>query len=94
MALAREAAAYGGRYISHVRSEDRRFWEAIEELLRIGREAAIPVQISHVKLALRRNLGQAKRLIEVLDRAREAGVEVTADIYPYTYWESGLTVLD
>ncbi len=93
VALAREAAASGGRYISHIRSEDRRFWEAIEEILRIGREAAIPVQISHIKLALRRNLGKAERLIEILDAARDAGVDVTADVYPYTYWESTLTVL-
>ena len=93
LALAREAASYGGRYISHVRSEDRRFWEAIQEILRIGREAAIPVQISHIKLAMRRNLGQAGRLIRILDEAREAGVDVTADIYPYTYWESTLRVL-
>jgi N-acyl-D-amino-acid deacylase len=93
VALAREAAAHGGRYISHVRSEDRRFWEAIAEIIRIGREAAIPVQISHVKLALRRNLGQTERLIRLLDEAREAGVDVTADVYPYTYWESTLRVL-
>ena len=46
LALAREAALHGGRYISHIRSEDRRFWEAIEEILSIGREAGIPVQIS------------------------------------------------
>jgi N-acyl-D-amino-acid deacylase len=93
VALAREAAALGGRYASHIRSEDRRFWEAIEEILRIGREAAIPVQISHLKLALRRNLGRAERLLGILDAARAAGVEVTADVYPYTYWESTLSVL-
>ncbi len=93
LALAREAAGAGGRYISHIRSEDRRFWDAIEEILRIGREAAIPVQISHIKLALRRNLGKAENLIRILDEAREAGVDVTADIYPYTYWESTLSVL-
>src|SRR5262249_45145005 len=93
IALAREAASFGGRYISHVGSEDRRFWEAIEEIVRIGREAAIPVQISHVKLAMRANFGQAERLVEILDAAREAGVDVTADLYPYAYWESTLTVL-
>jgi N-acyl-D-amino-acid deacylase len=93
LALARKAASYGGRYSSHIRSEDRRFWEALAEILRIGREAAIPVQISHIKLALGRNLGKAQSLIEILDAAREQGVDVTADIYPYTYWESTLTVL-
>jgi N-acyl-D-amino-acid deacylase len=93
VALAREAASNGGRYISHIRSEDRRFWEAIDEIISIGRDAGIPVQISHIKLALRRELGRAKDLIEILDAARHAGVEITADIYPYTYWESTLSVL-
>jgi N-acyl-D-amino-acid deacylase len=93
LALAREAAAHGGRYASHLRSEDRGFWEAVDEVLNIGREAQIPVQISHIKLALRRNHRQAQRLIGILDAARDAGIDVTADIYPYTYWESTLTVL-
>ncbi len=93
VALARVAAASGGRYISHIRSEDRRFWEAVEEILTIGREAGLPVQISHVKLALRSLHGQAGKLITILDEARAAGIDVTADIYPYTYWQSTLTVM-
>jgi N-acyl-D-amino-acid deacylase len=93
VALAREAASWGGRYISHLRSEDRRFWEAIDEILAIGRDAHIPVQISHTKLAMRSLWGQADRLLEKLDAARAEGVEVWADIYPYTYWQSTLTVL-
>jgi N-acyl-D-amino-acid deacylase len=91
--LARAAAAAGGRYISHIRSEDRQFWEAIDEILAIGRDARIPVQISHIKLAMRSLWGGADSLIRVLDRARAAGIDVTADIYPYTYWQSTLTVL-
>lgn len=91
--LAREAASWGGRYISHVRSEDRRFWEAIDEILAIGRDAHIPVQISHTKLAMRSLWGQTDRLLERLDRAGNEGTEVWADIYPYTYWQSTLTVL-
>ncbi len=93
VALARVAAASNGRYISHIRSEDRRFWEAIEEILTIGREAGLPVQISHVKLALRSLHGQAEKLIATLDEARASGIDVTADIYPYTYWQSTLTVM-
>jgi len=93
LALANEAALLGGRYISHVRSEDRWFWEAIDEIIEIGRKTEMPVQISHVKLALRRELGKADRLIEILDEARASGVDITADIYPYPYWESTLTVL-
>ncbi|MCZ6697214.1 MAG: D-aminoacylase [Acidobacteria bacterium] len=93
IALAREAASFGGRYISHVRSEDRWFWKAIDEIINIGRETGMPVQISHIKIALRSNLGKTARLFEMLDKARSDGVEISADIYPYTYWESTLTVL-
>jgi N-acyl-D-amino-acid deacylase len=93
LALAREAASWGGRYISHVRSEDRYFWEAIDEIIRIGREAGLPVQVSHIKLAMQSSWRQTDRLLGMLDEARASGVDVTADIYPYTYWESTLTVL-
>ena len=93
VALARVAAARGGRYMSHIRSEDRRFWEAVDEIVAIGRDAGVPVQISHLKLAMRSLHGQADRLIATLDRARAQGIDVTADIYPYTAWESALTIL-
>ncbi len=91
--LARVAASLGGSYISHLRSEDRWFWQAVDEILTIGREAGLPVQITHIKLALRSLHGQTDRLLGLLDEARIAGLEVTADIYPYTYWQSTLTVL-
>ena len=52
--LARVAAFHGGRYVSHIRSEDQFFWEAIDEIINIGREARIPVQVSHIKLAMTR----------------------------------------
>jgi N-acyl-D-amino-acid deacylase len=91
--LARAVAPFGGRYISHIRSEDRTFWQAIDEIVAIGREARIPVQISHLKLAMRSLWGRADSLLGVLDRARASGVDVTADVYPYTYWQSTLTVL-
>jgi len=91
--LARVAAASGGRYISHVRSEDRAFWDAIDEIITVGREAKLPVQVSHVKLAMHSLWGQADRLLRTLDQARAAGVDITADIYPYLYWQSTLTVL-
>ena len=91
--LARETAAAGGRYISHIRSEDFAFWKAIDEIIRIGREAKLPVQISHAKLAMRDLWGHADSLVATLDRARAEGVNITADIYPYLYWQSGLTVL-
>jgi N-acyl-D-amino-acid deacylase len=93
IALAREAASFGGRYISHLRSEDRYFWDAVDEILAIGREARLPVQISHTKLAMQNLWGQTDRLLGLLEAARAEGIEVNADIYPYTYWQSTLTVL-
>jgi len=93
VALARVAAARGGRYISHIRSEDRRFWEAVEEIVAIGREARLPVQISHTKLAMRSLWGQSDRLLARLDAARAEGIDITGDLYPYLYWQSSLTVL-
>ncbi len=91
--LATVAAQFGGRYISHMRSEDRALWAAVDELLEVGRSAGLPVQISHAKLAMRDLWGQADSLISVLDRARRSGTDVTLDIYPYPYWQSSLTVL-
>lgn len=86
--LASEAARHGGRYISHIRSEDEYFWEAIDEIVRIGAEAQLPVQVSHIKLAMSRWWGQADRLTEKLDQARASGVDITADIYPYQAWNT------
>ena len=93
VALARETAAVGGRYISHMRSEDRHLLEAIEEIIQIGREADIPVQISHMKLAMKSLWGRSHEVLARLDRAREEGVDVTADVYPYEFWQSTMTVL-
>jgi len=93
VALAKISASFGGRYISHIRSEDYAFWQAIDEILTIGRDAKLPVQISHAKLAMRSLWGRADSLIALLDAARAGGVDITADIYPYLYWHSTLTVL-
>ncbi len=91
--LAQVAAAAGGRYISHIRSEDRQFWPALDELITIGRAATMPVQVSHMKLAMRGLWGQGDKLIARLDGARQDGIGVTADVYPWTMWQSTLTVL-
>jgi N-acyl-D-amino-acid deacylase len=91
--LARTAAASKGRYISHIRSEDRFFWDAIDEIITIGRVTKMPVQVSHVKLAMTNLWGKADSLIGLFDAARAGGVDITADIYPYTYWHSTLKVL-
>lgn len=90
--LAREAGRHGGRYMSHMRSEDRSLEAAIEEIIRIGTEAEIPVQISHFKLAIRRLWGHAGRILERLDKARAVGVQITADVYPYEYWQTILAI--
>ena len=91
--LAHVAAAAGGRYISHLRSEDRWFWEAVEEIIRIGAETGMPVQLTHAKLALQSLWGETPRLLGRLDEARAAGVDITLDVYPYPYWQSTLTVM-
>ena len=91
--LASAVAPFGGRYISHIRSEDRDFWKALEEAINVGRQAKIPVQISHVKLAMRNLWGQHAKLLATLNAARKEGIQLTADVYPYTYWQSGMSVL-
>jgi len=93
IALARVAAAHGGRYISHVRSEDRWFEQAMDEIITIGQTAGIPVQISHIKLAMTRLWGRAPEILGKLDAARAAGVDISADVYPYEYWQSNMMVL-
>ena len=92
LALAKVAGDAGGRYISHIRSEDRWFWDAIDEVIAIGRTNRMPVQISHIKLGMLDLWGQTTKVIAVLDKARAAAVQLTADIYPYTYWQSNLGV--
>ena len=93
LALAKVAGSAGGRYISHIRSEDRDFWSALDEVITIGRVHHMPVQVSHIKLGMRDLWGRADSVVRVLNRARAAGVQITADIYPYLYWQSNLGVL-
>lgn len=93
LALAKVAGDMGGRYISHIRSEDRWFWAALDEVITIGRVNHMPVQVSHIKLGMLDLWGHADSVVHVLNRARASGVQVTADIYPYTFWQSNLGVL-
>ncbi len=92
LALAKVAGDAGGRYISHIRSEDRDFWSALTEIITIGRVNRMPVQVSHIKLGMLDLWGQADSVVRVLNRARTDGVQITADIYPYLYWQSNLGV--
>jgi len=91
--LSKLLPSYQGRYISHLRSEDRYFWTALQEIIQIGRETKVPVQVSHIKLAMRSLWNKADSTIALLNQARTEGVDITADIYPYTYWSSTIRVL-
>jgi len=77
--LAKMAAKYNGVYASHIRSEGDSVVQAIEEALHIGREAKIPVQVSHFKLSGQQNWGRSKETLPMIVKAREEGLEVTID---------------
>jgi N-acyl-D-aspartate/D-glutamate deacylase len=83
IALARVAARHGGFYASHIRDEGTGVLAAIEEALTIGREAGLPVHISHLKASGQRAWGKAADEVALIERARSAGQVVTADQYPY-----------
>jgi N-acyl-D-amino-acid deacylase len=93
LALAEVSAGHGGRYISHIRSEDQQLWAALDEIVDIGRRTGQPVQVSHMKLAMTDWWGQAAHFTGKLDAARKEGIRVTGDVYPYEYWQSSLTVM-
>jgi N-acyl-D-amino-acid deacylase len=90
--LARVAARRGGFYASHIRNEERRLLEAVDEAIRIGREAGIRVEVSHVKASGRGNWQKQRASLALLESARRDGVEVLGDAYPYTAYSTGLTV--
>ncbi len=83
IALAKVAAKKGGIYASHIRGEGDSEMEALDEAFRIGREAGIPVEIFHLKVAGRQNWGKMPQVIAAIEQARASGVDVTADQYPY-----------
>jgi N-acyl-D-amino-acid deacylase len=86
IALATEAGKAGGIYSTHMRNESDSVLEAIDEALRIGREAHIPVEIWHIKVAGKANWGRMPEVVAKLNAARAAGADVTADTYAYTAW--------
>ncbi len=93
ISMAKTAAAEGGRYISHMRSEDINIEREIDEIIQIGREANIPVQISHFKIAMVSKWGESNSLLAKLEAARTEGINITADCYPYTMWSATPRVL-
>ena len=90
--LAKSAAAYGGVYASHIRNEESKVVEAINEAINIGIEASIPVQISHFKVSHRANWGRSKETLALIENARKNGYDVTIDQYPYTASSTNLGV--
>jgi N-acyl-D-amino-acid deacylase len=90
--VSKVAAKYGGFYTSHIRDEGDRGdpISAIEEIIRIGREANIPVNISHFKVLSKRFWNLAPKLVKMVEEARTEGVQVTADQYPYNASGTGL----
>jgi len=87
--LAKVAARYRGTYITHMRSEGDRLLEAVDETIRVAREARIPVEIYHLKAAGEANWPKLARAIETIEAARREGLKITADMYTYTAGASG-----
>jgi N-acyl-D-amino-acid deacylase len=86
IALASEAANFGGIYATHMRDEGNTVLDAVDEAVRIGHEAHIPVEIWHLKVAGKANWGRMPQVIAKIDAARAAGADITADTYAYTAW--------
>ena len=82
--LARTVSKYGGIVTSHLRSYAAHLEESVQELIQVGKEAAVPVQISHITAAQEPNWGKLGRIVEMIDEARNDGVDITMDRYPYT----------
>ncbi len=91
--LAKTAARFGGIYTSHMRSEGDYLLEAIEETLAVGRNAGLPVQISHLKTQGKQNWHKLPAAFDLIEKARDEGMAVFADRYPYTASSTGLDVV-
>src|SRR6476646_6988352 len=88
--LCKIAAKYQGKYISHIRSEGNKLFEALDELLRIAREANIPAELYHIKAAGKKNWPKADELLARIEPAQKEGLNVRADMYTYTAAGTGL----
>lgn len=86
IALAREAARFGGIYATHMRSEGDAIDESLDEVFRIAREAEIPAEIWHLKAAGKQNWGRMPEIVERIERARASGLDIEADTYAYPAW--------
>ena len=90
IALAKAAGEFQGKYISHIRSEGNRLVEAVDELIRISREANVPAEIYHLKAAGQRNWPKMDRVLQMIEDARASGLKITADMYMYPAGATGL----
>lgn len=93
VALAKVVAANGGVYASHIRNEEDKVAEAVTEAIEIGRQAKLPVEISHFKVNGQNNWGRSDETLNLVINARKEGVEVTIDQYPYTASSTNLGIL-
>ncbi len=88
--LSKVAAKYGGSYITHLRSESDQILEAINEALRISKEANLPAEIYHLKINHQRNWNKIDSVLAKIDSAQRAGLKITANMYPYVASATGL----
>ena len=91
IALASEAAKFGGIYATHMRSESDDVLGSIDESIRIGREAHIPVEIWHLKVAGKHNWGRMPEVVAKIDQARAQGADISANTYAYTAWFNSMS---
>lgn len=89
--LCKESSKYGGMYISHMRNEGNKLFEAVHELITIAKEANCPAEIYHFKAAGKDNWWKIDSLVHIVDSARKAGLQITADMYTYNASATGLT---
>src|SRR5216684_1246828 len=88
--LCKVAAKYQGKYISHMRSEGNQLLEALDELIRISREANIPAEVYHIKAAGQKNWGKVDELLSRIEAAQKGGLNIRANMYTYTAAGTGL----
>jgi N-acyl-D-amino-acid deacylase len=89
--LSKEASKYGGMYISHIRNEGNKLFEAVNELMTIAKEANLPAEIYHLKAAGKDNWWKIDSLVKIVEKARSEGLKITADMYTYHASATGLT---
>lgn len=87
--LCEAASDYGCLYTSHIKNQDLGIIESIEELLELGRRTGLPLQLAHMKACGKPNWGRSEQLLQLLEEARQEGLDIMADVYPYTYTSMG-----